>query len=206
MRVKKYLVESCVTSLIDALRAESNGADRLEICSCLETEGMTPDIELVKSLLEKIKIPVRVMFRETEIGFEADDIIINKMVDSILKLKELKIEGFVFGILKENKIDREAMSVLLKAVSPLPVTFHKAIDLSETKWGDIEWMDNLLQVDTILTSGGAEKAIDGIEEILKMKNIFRGEIMAAGKITADHVSSLHKQLQLKWYHGRNITG
>ena len=151
-------------------------------------------------------MPVRVMLRETEIGFEADDIIINKMVDSILKLKELKIEGFVFGILKENKIDREAMSVLLKAVSPLPVTFHKAIDTSIQLIEDLNWINNYPLIDTILTSGGAEKAIDGIEEILKMKNIFRGEIMAAGKITADHVSSLHKQLQLKWYHGRNITG
>lgn len=189
---------------MDALEAEANGADRLEICSRLETEGMTPDDALLRSILEKVKIPVRIMIRETEYGFEADEKTLHKMISSIHHFKNLPVEGFVFGVLKNDKVDREGMQLLLKSASPFPVTFHKAVDLSVDKWNDIKWMNDHAQIDTILSSGGAEVAIHGIDELLKTKAIFKREIMAAGKITNDQLSTLHEKLKLKWYHGRNI--
>ena len=202
--LKDYFLESCVTSLKDALHAEINGADRIEICARLETEGMTPDLELVKSILEKINIPLRVMIRETETGFEADEETLQKMISSIDQFKQLPIDGFVVGVLKNDCVDRDGMEQILNHAAPFPITFHKAIDLSKTKWSDIEWLNEQTIIDTILTSGGAEKATDGIEEILKMKTSFRGNIMAGGKITHDHLPTLHEKLQLKWYHGRKI--
>ena len=72
---KPYHVEACVTSAAEALSAELRGADRIELCSRLETEGMTPDLELVQQVLDVVKIPVRIMLRETESGFEADELI-----------------------------------------------------------------------------------------------------------------------------------
>ena len=202
--MKNYFLESCVTNHLDAINAANNGADRLEICSRLETEGMTPDIGLVKSILEKIKIPVRIMIRETEIGFEASDSILEKMISSILQLKNLPIDGFVLGLLKDNRVDRENMDILLNHAAPLPVTFHKAIDLSADKRNDIVWLNDCDQIDTILTSGGADRAVDGVQEILKMKAQFKRNIMAGGKITAEQLPTLHRLLQLNWYHGKRI--
>lgn len=202
--MKTYFLESCVITLHDAVAAEINGADRLEICTRLETEGMTPDIGLVKSILEKTQIPLRVMIRETEIGFEAEEETIQKMIASIDEFKHLPIDGFVFAILKNNKTDRTVMLELFKHAHPLPVTFHKAIDLSNTKWDDIKWLNDQSSVDTILTSGNPGRAVDNLDEIQKMKFAFNKNIMACGKITHDQLPAIHQKLNLKWYHGRNI--
>ena len=199
-----FQLEACVTSLSQAIEAEQKGVHRVELCIRLETEGMTPDLPLVKSLCEHLHIPIRVMIRATESGYDADLSVMQEMIDSILALKQLPIDGFVFGVMKDRRIDHEAMKMLIDHAAPFPVTFHKAIDTSDDIKDDLKWLNQQEQVDTILTSGGAIKAIDGIDTILEMKSEFRGQIMAAGKITPDVLPVLHETLQLKWYHGRSI--
>lgn len=201
---RPYHLESCVVSLVQALDAQLKGADRVELCTRLETEGMTPDLSLTTSLCDQLHIPIRVMIRATESGFEADAPVLKEMIDSIKALKQLPLEGFVFGVMKNNRVDREAMLTLLQNAFPLRVTFHKAIDLSENIQDDIEWLNQFAHLDTILTSGGAARAIDGIEGIQEMKSIFRGEVMAAGKITPEVLPALHSKLNLLWYHGRAV--
>lgn len=201
---REYQVESCVTSLAQAIDAQSRGADRVELCIRLETEGMTPDLQLTKSLCDHLHIPIRVMVRSTEEGYEVDAHALQQMIESITVLKQLPLDGFVFGVMKDNRIDRDAMVSLLQHAYPFPVTFHKAIDMSADIVDDIEWLNQFPQVDTILTSGGAIKAVDGVRHILEMKDKFRGSIMAAGKITPEVLNVLHEQLGLQWYHGRAI--
>ena len=108
------------------------------------------------------------------------------------------------GVMKNNRIDRAAMKKLFAPAYPLPITFHKAIDLSEDIKDDIEWLNLFSQVDTILTSGSALHAVDGIAQINYLKSNFKGNVMAAGKITAEVLPMLHDALQLEWYHGRGI--
>jgi copper homeostasis protein len=201
---RPFRLEACVVSLTQAIEAQQKGADRVELCIRLETEGMTPDLPLATSLCDQLRIPIRVMVRATASGYEADARVLHEMIDSITALKQLPLDGFVFGVIKNNRIDRDAMLRLLDATYPFSVTFHKAIDFSENIPDDIEWLNQYAQVDTILTSGGAIKAIDGISKILEMKTMFRGHVMAAGKITPDVLPALHDQVQLDWYHGRAI--
>jgi copper homeostasis protein len=96
------------------------------------------------------------------------------------------------------------MIILLRHAYPFHVTFHKAIDMSDDIADDIGWLNQFAQVDTLLTSGGAIKAVDGIDNILEMKSIFKGQIMAAGKIVPEVLPPLHSALRLEWYHGRSI--
>ena len=204
MQGRRYKLESCVVSLAQAIKAEAYGANRVEVCVRLETEGMTPDVELISSICIHLHIPVRVMVRATETGFEADAQVLQEMMDSIHVLRQLPLDGFVFGVLKDNRIDRPAMQELVKAAYPFPVTFHKAIDLSSDIADDIAWLNLYPQVDTILTSGGAMQAIDGVDQIKYLQSIFKGQVMAAGKITPDVLPELHDKLKLEWYHGRGI--
>lgn len=204
MQGRRYKLESCVTSLAQAIKAEAHGANRVELCERLETEGMTPGVELTSSVCIQLHIPVRVMVRVTEVGYEADELMLQHMIDSIHILKKLPIDGFVMGVMKNNRIDREAMKKLFAPAYPLPITFHKALDLSDDIRDDIEWLNLFSQVDTILTSGNALHAVDGIDQINYLKSIFKGNVMAAGKITPDVLPVLHDQLQLNWYHGRGI--
>jgi len=201
---RQYNLESCVVSLVQAMDAQQRGADRVELCVRLETEGMTPDIELVASLCDHLTIPIRVMIRATTDGYEADRQALLEMMREIDSLKHLPLDGFVFGVIKNNRVDREAMITLLQQAYPYHVTFHKAIDTSTHIADDIEWLNQFAQVDTILTSGNAIKAIDGVRQIRDMKSLFKGHTMAAGKITAEVLPSIHEQLQLQWYHGRSI--
>ena len=201
---RDYKLESCVVSLAQAIDAQERGADRVELCIRLETEGMTPDVGLATSLCDHLHIPVRVMIRATEEGYEADASVLQQMIASIEGLKHLPLDGFVFGIMKDNHIDREAMITLLHHAYPFNVTFHKAIDMSDDVIDDIQWLNQFPQVDTLLTSGGAIKAIDGIDKLLEIKAMFKGHVMAAGKITPEVLPRLHDALRLQWYHGRSI--
>lgn len=196
--------ESCIVSLEQALEAQRRGAHRLELCARLETEGMTPEISLATEILDQVSIPLRVMIRATETGYEADDLVIRMMMESILQFKCLSIDGIVIGLLKNHRIDQQGMLQLIEAAFPLKITFHKAIDLSVDVDADIQWLNQFSQIDTILTSGGAIRAIEGVQQMQRMKSMFKGQIMAAGKITPDVLPSLHKQLALQWYHGRAI--
>ena len=201
---REYKLEACVVDLDQAVAAALRGADRVEICDRLETEGMTPDVELVRLLCQKLHIPIRVMIRETEDGYEADHFTIEKMKASIQKFKSLPIEGFVMGVVKNNHLDREALRELISACEPFSVTIHKAIDQSASVLEDLNWLNAFPNVDTVLSSGGAAKAIDGIDQLLKMKSVFKGNVMAAGKIVPGQLGTLHDTLQLLWYHGRAI--
>ena len=201
---RDYNIEACIVSFEQAINATQYGADRLELCSRLETEGMTPDIDLAANILENVNIPVRVMIRETEDGFSSDESILLKMESAIRAFKSIPIDGFVIGLTRNNRIDREATERLIDVCLPLPITIHKAIDQSTDVIDDLIWLNQFPTVDTILTSGGKATAREGIEEILKMKAVFKGNIMAAGKITNDQLPMLHDTLSLSWYHGRNI--
>lgn len=199
-----YYLEACVVTYEQAVLAAQHGADRLELCSRLETEGMTPDIDLTTIILKNVNIPVRVMIRETEEGFGSDERVLLKMESAIRAFKSIPIDGFVIGLIKENRIDRDATVRLIEACEPFPVTIHKAIDHSENVKDELLWLNQFPTVDTILTSGGKATAREGIDEILKMKSVFKGNIMAAGKITYDQLPMVHDALSLSWYHGRNI--
>jgi copper homeostasis protein len=203
-RENPYKLEACVVSLEQALYAQQRGADRVEICSRLETEGMTPDTPLVATLCKQLQIPVRVMIRSTAEGFEVNENQLQEMVQSIIELKSLPVEGFVVGIMRHGRVDRQAMMTMIHHAFPFPITFHKAIDQSNDLLGDIEWLNQFPQIDTLLTSGGAVSATAGIEKILLMKSVFKAHIMGAGKITPGDLPMLHDRLDLGWYHGRGV--
>ena len=55
--------EVCVDNINDALSAFKKGANRLELCSDLEQDGLTPSYELLSEVKLKLTLPVRVMVR-----------------------------------------------------------------------------------------------------------------------------------------------
>jgi copper homeostasis protein len=201
-----YHLEACVVSMSQALQAQQSGADRIEICSRLETGGMTPDVNLVLELYNQLTIPIRVMIRETEVGFEADELVLEKMLQSIDEFKKIPIDGIVIGVLKNKLVDKVGMEKMIRYAFPMPITFHKALDESNDVFEDVMWLNTFQSVDTILSSGGAIHAKDGAEKILAMQSVFNGEIMAGGKIVPEQLNSLHEILGLNWYHGRSIVG
>ena len=55
--------ESCVETYDEAMNAEIREADRIELRSRLDLDGLTPSKELVKRLVSDLTIPIKVMVR-----------------------------------------------------------------------------------------------------------------------------------------------
>ena len=94
--------EVCVDTLKDAIEAEKNGADRIELCSRLDLEGLTPDKTLINNVTKNLKIPVRVMIRNIHKTFIYKKNDLKMMVEQIEYCKSVGVDGVVFGCIKEN--------------------------------------------------------------------------------------------------------
>lgn len=203
------ILEACVETFQEALTAQNNGANRIELCSHLELDGLTPGMELTEKACKELVIPVMVMVRPRGGNFVYTEEEIDFMEKEIALAKDMDAAGIVFGLLTpDNQIDMEGTRRLTQAAMPLPVTFHKAIDLMDDP---AEGVRQLLQIDgitRILTSGGKPTALEGASKIQEMIKVADGKItmLVAGKVTymnRDEVAALTGANEL---HGRRIVG
>ena len=98
----QIIKEVCVDSLDDAINAEKNGANRIELCGRLDLDGLTPSKDLIKSAFSILKIPIRVMIRPKHPSFVYSEDEISTMIDDIKFCKNLGLDGVVFGCLDEE--------------------------------------------------------------------------------------------------------
>lgn len=200
--------EACVETFDEAVLAEKRGASRIELCSDLAVDGLTPSFELMQKTCSTLKIPVMVMIRPRAGNFVYSKDEIEIMKSEIDLAKIAGATGIVFGLLTtENKIDKLNTKILTKYAHPLPVTFHKAIDELENP---VEGVSVLKEtgIKRILTSGGKPTAIEGLETIRKMIEV-AGEnitILVAGKVLDSNVEEIQKLSGAKELHGRRIAG
>jgi len=204
-----FIKEACVESFEGAVAAEKNGADRIEICSNLELDGLTPSRDMVRKLIKTLNIPIKVMIRPKSGDFCYDITEINKMFDDIAYFRSLDVHGVVLGVLNENNtVDINLTNKLVNAAGKLEVTFHKAIDKCDNVLEELRMIIKNTRVSSILTSGGFNDAFAGheiIKEMIKIagKNI---SIIVAGSVTSDNILSLHKLIEGNQYHGKRIVG
>lgn len=205
----KIIKEACVGNLSQAINAEKNGADRIELCARLDLGGTTPSRELITACLEQLSIPIKVMIRPRGGNFIYSPSEIESMVKDIEICKLLGVPEIVTGILTlDNKVDINTMMSLSANVGEMPITFHKAIDeISDYKTA-IEQLKKIPQVKYILTSGLATTAAEGINVLKEMIECGGNDItiIAAGKVTNDNIENLHTQLNANEYHGKLIVG
>src|SRR5215831_15657597 len=76
------IIEIIVCSIEDAVAAERGGANRLEIISHYEAGGLTPSLDLVREITSTVKIPARVMLRESEPFVVTDEEEIERLRDA----------------------------------------------------------------------------------------------------------------------------
>ncbi len=201
--------EACVETLEEAKLAEKRGANRIELCSDLANDGLTPSFELMKRAITELKIPVMTMARPRAGNFVHTKEEVEQMKKDINAAKKAGAAGVVFGLLTpDNKIDIENTRILAEYAKPLPVTFHKAIDELENP---VDGVKELLKIDNIkriLTSGGKPTALEGKPVIKKMIEAAGDKItiLVAGKVLDSNVDEIQKTTGTKELHGRKIVG
>lgn len=201
--------EACVETFEEAKLAEKKGANRIELCSDLAHDGLTPSFDLMKKVISELQIPVITMVRPRAGDFIYTESEIVQMKLEIDLAKKAGAAGIVLGLLtQDNRMDFENTKTLADYAKPLPVTFHKAIDELENP---VEGVKDLLQIKNIkriLTSGGKPTALEGQETIREMIKV-AGEqiiILVAGKVLDSNVNDIQKITGAKELHGRRIVG
>lgn len=200
--------EACVENINEALRAESLGANRVELCENLKVGGTTPSAGSIFITKKILKIPVMVLIRPRGGNFIYSSNEIEIIKHDIEQCKKIGVDGVVFGALtKDHSIDINLTNELISLARPMEVTFHKAIDFT---FNIIEEFKTLLKtdVDRVLTSGGAETALDGYENINKMVRMSDGKIklIVAGKVVRNNLAKLSKLINAEEFHGMKIIG
>ena len=199
--------EACIQSYDEALIAQKLGAHRIELCSQISLDGITPKKELIKKIISSIDIPIRVMIRPRSGNFDYSEDEIKLMENDIAYCKRLGVDGVVFGVLnKDYSINEASTKRLVKASLPLKVTFHKAIDISNDSLAAVKKLIQITGITSILTSGRKKTAIEGAQVIKKMIAIAKNDlsIIPAGKITFKNIIDIHRLINAHEYHGRNI--
>ena len=183
------VLEICVESVDHAVAAERGGADRIELCSDLPSGGITPSAGFMQTARRQVRIPIHMLIRPRPGDFCYSDHEFQIMRDDILAARQSGMDGVVLGILRpDGQVDVERTRSLVALAHPLPVTFHRAFDVSPDLDASLEDVI-LTRASRILTSGGQSRAIDALPTLARLIEKAKGRIlvMPGGGINSDNV-------------------
>ena len=200
-------LEIACFNLASALIAQENGADRVELCDGLDVGGTTPSVEMTKQARVDLDIDLYVMIRPRGGNFVYSETEFKQMKSEIQMLKTLNIDGFVFGILNEDKSINLAQNTELVALAqPFPCTFHRAFD--EVLDG-LKSLEDVIQCgfQTILTSGQKPNVVEGANQlaILVQKANNRITVMPGGGLRSSNIEFIQQETKSNWFHSSAIT-
>jgi copper homeostasis protein len=191
-RNRAIFVEACVDSVASAMAAERGGAHRLELCDALFDGGTTPSAGMIAACKEAVSIPVFVMIRPRGGGFVYTNAERGVMRRDVIIARELGADGVVIGgLLPNGVIDRVLVGLMVEGGGGLPVTFHRAFDLTPDPLAALE---SLIEagVQRVLTAGGAATAAEGAAALATLVRHAgsRLTVMAGGGVREQNVREL----------------
>lgn len=170
------LIEYAVDGAEEALAAVLEGADRIELCSRLDLEGLTPPLEEVRLARRQLDVPYVVMIRHHNNGFRYSATDIVQMREQARLSLEAGATGIVTGMLKvDGTVDAHVVSSFVELAEERDTVFHRAFDLVKDQAVALEMLIDC-GVARVLTSGGARTAIEGAERIRELVEQADGRI------------------------------
>lgn len=168
------------------------GVDRVELCASPAEGGVTPSLATIERVKDIDGIDVSVMIRPRGGDFLYSDDEFETMLRDVECARMAGATGVVFGVLTaDGRVDVERTSRLVEAAKGMECTFHRAVDMTEDYLAAVE--DIIVAgCHRILTSGGYDKAFDGIINIGQAvaKAAGRIEIMAGSGVNADNAMAI----------------
>lgn len=195
-------MEVCANSVRSALAAQEGGAIRVELCDNLPEGGTTPSYATIALAKKMLSIKVYPIIRPRGGDFLYSDLEFDLMKEDIKICKSLNCDGVVIGILKaDGSVDKERCAALIAAAKPMPVTFHRAFDMTN----DLEKaLEDIIELgcERILTSGGESSALKGAGVIAKLIKQAQGRIIivpGAG-VSISNITDIIKLTGAKEFH------
>ena len=196
------VLEVIACSVADAVEAEKGGAGRLEVISHFGLGGLTPPLDLVRGILAAVRLPVRVMLRESEGYAVTDRVEMARLCAAARALAALPIDGLVLGFLRDGEIDEELTGQLLACAPNLRATFHHAFDETRDPLGTVGRLRKHGQIDRILSGGGAGNWRQKIGRLEGYRQEARPEItlLAGGGLDAQAITWLREATGISEFH------
>lgn len=197
------MLEICIDSIESAIIASKCGAHRLEVCSSLVTGGITPHIPFIKTIKKYTDIPLNILIRPRHGDFLYSKYEVEQMKLYIQTLASEKLaHGIVIGALtKDGDLDKDMMKQLIDCSGGMYVTCHRAFDMVRDQRKALSDLIDL-KVNCVLTSGGLDSAINGIENIKELKSLADGkiDIMPGAGINLDNFTQIKEAINPNFIH------
>ena len=186
------LIEVCVFSLESCQTAQWAGASRVELCGGMAEGGTTPSAGLIQLARQHLSIPIHVMIRPRGGDFHYSETELAVMKVDIEVAKSQGADGLVFGILNaDGTVNEPQTKELVELAKPLPVTFHRAFDMTRDP---LEALEAVIRTGAscILTSGLHQTAEEGLPVLRQLteKAAGRIKIMAGAGVNAHNAGQL----------------
>lgn len=173
----KRLFEVCTGNLASVIAAVEGGAERIELCSALSLDGLTPSIGLLKYVRQTFpELKIHVLIRSCEGGFVYSKDDLDTMLLDIHEASSYA-DGIVCGALtQEGDIDTEALRLMVETSEGKPFTFHRAFDKCRNPQ---EALEQIIEAGCkrILTSGQQPTAEQGIPLLHELNKQANGRII-----------------------------
>ena len=182
------ILEVCCGNLESVHAAVKGGAQRVELCSHLELDGLTPlweELREARSLYPALKIHALIRPREGDFCYCPEEVA--QMEADIETALELGADGIVIGALDEKgDVDADVMKELVTLVDGrASLTFHRAFDVCRWPFDALETIE-ALGFQRILTSGQAPSAQEGTDMLRELQRRAHLTILPGGGINANN--------------------
>jgi copper homeostasis protein len=198
------ILEVIATCVQDAVTAEDNGADRIELVTSITEGGLTPGIGMIEQVVRTVNIPVHVMVRPHSRSFIYDRYDVETMATEIKAISSIGAAGIVLGVLtKDRRIDERSLETLLSFAGVMNVTFHRAFDELEDQIAGLRVLKHYPQITRVLTSGGIKPAVEAVPEIRRLVKETDGSaltILAGHGLTVEGIKAFIEQTRVTEVH------
>lgn len=194
-----YRFEICVETP-NALRSAVAFADRIELCAALDQGGLTPEAGFMELAAETgVETHALIRPRCGDFHMTPDDLSV--AVKSIDAARKLGLKGVVIGAERDGALDRPALEAMIDAADGMDITLHRVIDVVTNMRHALNLAIEL-GMDRVLTSGGAQSAVDGAEGLSQLHLAAAGriEVMAGSGINSRTLQTLLSATPITSFH------
>jgi copper homeostasis protein len=201
--MKAITFELCAETLQSCLAARKGGAHRIELCSALSEDGLTPSHGLICAAVEQSGLPIHVLLRPRGGGFVYTASEFAFICDDMKHAGDLGASGFVVGVLQaDGTIDLDRTNELVELAAPLEVTFHRAFDLTPVLDASLEAII-AAGCRRVLTSGGEPDVVAGSVHLARLVKQAAGriDIAVGGGLRLSNAALVARSTLASHFHG-----